>query len=318
MDSTALGHRSPAARAVALGERLTALPAVATPTWPDLAAGALTLVSERSLVCVFIGETDPNGGLVGIEAAGAAGSHARGRTDPQVLGVRSTIERLPGLGFAVPRERVQRGFIGQGSSLLGAGWARSPIARAFGAVAPDELLIGIHALGPGDTGRVIAAVIGVEFADDADRGRGAERAALLEAGMPLLTQRALLAVGSQPSNTSRWLTSREQAVLERLTLGKCVREIAEEIGRSPHTVHDHVKSLHRKLNASSRGELVARALGYIDDSHHVLGNLAEGQIEPKPIASAPAELASVVQGEDALAEPKPVKRAERLNPNRPE
>jgi hypothetical protein len=29
-------------------------------------------------------------------------------------------------------------------------------------------------------------------------------------------------------------------------------------------VHDHVKSLHRKLNASSRGQLIARALGHAE------------------------------------------------------
>ncbi|MFI4898124.1 MAG: response regulator transcription factor, partial [Phycisphaerales bacterium JB059] len=58
-----------------------------------------------------------------------------------------------------------------------------------------------------------------------------------------------------------WLTNREQVVLEELILGRSVREIAETMHRSPHTVHDHVKSLHRKLGASSRGALIAHALG---------------------------------------------------------
>ena len=51
-------------------------------------------------------------------------------------------------------------------------------------------------------------------------------------------------------------------ILVELVSGASVREIAERIDRSPHTVHDHVKSLHRKLNASSRGELVSRYLGF--------------------------------------------------------
>ncbi|MBO6514537.1 MAG: helix-turn-helix transcriptional regulator [Phycisphaerales bacterium] len=58
-----------------------------------------------------------------------------------------------------------------------------------------------------------------------------------------------------------WLTLREQTILDHLLEGKSVRVIAECIGRSPHTVHDHVKNLHRKLNASSRGQLIARSLG---------------------------------------------------------
>jgi DNA-binding NarL/FixJ family response regulator len=73
----------------------------------------------------------------------------------------------------------------------------------------------------------------------------------------------LIAIGPSPTDGNQWLTPREQVILQHLLLGKSVREIAAELERSPHTVHDHVKALHRKLNASSRGELVARALGYI-------------------------------------------------------
>jgi DNA-binding CsgD family transcriptional regulator len=46
-----------------------------------------------------------------------------------------------------------------------------------------------------------------------------------------------------------------------LTLGYSIREIAELLHLSHHTVQDHVKHLHSKLDASNRGELVARALG---------------------------------------------------------
>ena len=83
-----------------------------------------------------------------------------------------------------------------------------------------------------------------------------------------------MAIGPDSSDSSHWLTQREQVILRHLLLGKSVREIADELGRSPHTVHDHVKSLHRKLNASSRGELVARALGHV---------------EPKPMGGSAAE-----------------------------
>ena len=67
-------------------------------------------------------------------------------------------------------------------------------------------------------------------------------------------------------------------VLEQLILGKSVREIAEMIQRSPHTVHDHVKNLHRKLGATSRGALIARALGRLGEVRRHAGS----EVEPKP------------------------------------
>jgi DNA-binding CsgD family transcriptional regulator len=79
-----------------------------------------------------------------------------------------------------------------------------------------------------------------------------------------------------------WVTPREQQVLELLVLGFSVREIGEKLGRSPHTVHDYVKSMHRKLNASNRGALVARALGY-----HRFSN-----VEIKPMAHDESETVS--------------------------
>jgi len=56
-------------------------------------------------------------------------------------------------------------------------------------------------------------------------------------------------------------TPAEHRVLERIVLGLTIKKIAEDLNRSPHTVHDHVKSLHRKFHAKSRGELIARVLG---------------------------------------------------------
>lgn len=51
------------------------------------------------------------------------------------------------------------------------------------------------------------------------------------------------------------LSDTENRILERLRLRETERIIAEAIGRSPHTVHVHVKSIYRKLMISSRGEL---------------------------------------------------------------
>lgn len=82
----------------------------------------------------------------------------------------------------------------------------------------------------------------------------------LRALTELLAKRAKMAMGC-PDKPIRWVSPREQEVLELLIEGMSVKEIGESLGRSPHTITDHLKSLHRKLSANSRGELVAKALG---------------------------------------------------------
>lgn len=56
------------------------------------------------------------------------------------------------------------------------------------------------------------------------------------------------------------LSPRLAAVLDGLARGLSEKEIAAELRISPHTAHDHVKALHRRLGVRSRGELLARAL----------------------------------------------------------
>ena len=287
-------------RAVGVIERLCSLPAVATSNWADQAAEALTGIADRCLGLVLIGETDERGRVVGREAAGAAGRGFGGDQASHVLTLRSNAERATELGFAPG----SGGLAGRAEDLMGPSWHRS----GLGAVWPEGIATHVslcaQALGraegaSGDGGRILVAAVGVA---EAPRDGGLATA-MLSAAVPVLARRALLAVGVKPAGASRWLTAREQAVLERLALGLSVREIADEIGRSPHTVHDHVKSLHRKLNASSRGELVARALGFIDDSHRVLVALGA---EPKGgAAGAGASMAAVVRGSDGIVEPKP-------------
>lgn len=109
----------------------------------------------------------------------------------------------------------------------------------------------------GNADRVLIAMLAVRMSDE---GLRQKLSVTLDALTPLLAQRACVALGAG-AGAPTWLTSRERLVLEQLILGKSVREIADLIDRSPHTVHDHVKNLHRKLGASSRGALIARALG---------------------------------------------------------
>jgi DNA-binding CsgD family transcriptional regulator len=54
------------------------------------------------------------------------------------------------------------------------------------------------------------------------------------------------------------LSPRMRDILERLLVGDSEKQIARHLGISPHTVHTHVKKLHKSLGVSSRGELLAR------------------------------------------------------------
>ena len=56
------------------------------------------------------------------------------------------------------------------------------------------------------------------------------------------------------------LPPRLREVLLRLTRGLGEKQLAAELKLSPHTVHDHVKALYRRLHVGSRGELLALCL----------------------------------------------------------
>ncbi|MCB1308937.1 MAG: response regulator transcription factor [Leptospiraceae bacterium] len=55
------------------------------------------------------------------------------------------------------------------------------------------------------------------------------------------------------------LTDRERQVLELMVRGKTIRAVAEFLGLSAHTVHDHIKRIYKKLEVHNRAELVLRA-----------------------------------------------------------
>ncbi|QBI19967.1 LuxR family transcriptional regulator [Egibacter rhizosphaerae] len=75
------------------------------------------------------------------------------------------------------------------------------------------------------------------------------------------------AIVIEPSRTSEMLplfvaahglSSREQAVLAELVKGATTAETATALHISPHTVRDHVKSLHEKVGVRSRAELISQ------------------------------------------------------------
>lgn len=257
--------------AVALAEGISSLPAVATPTWCERAADCLSQIGAGCAAVTLTVVADEMGRIRTVEAAGAA-LHRDGRARPIARAMpqrpllteapvpdrlRSGAERLISLGWTPGSGALREpsaGFLGELPG--GRAWRSGPVGRLWANIAIAEVIVG-HVPLPGATGRLLV----VHLAPYSGSVLGEAELAVFRAALPLLARRAARALAAGPGEGSgRWLTSREHEILERIILGQSVREIADELGRSPHTVHDYVKSLHRKLGAASRGELVGRAL----------------------------------------------------------
>ena len=80
----------------------------------------------------------------------------------------------------------------------------------------------------------------------------------VHAGQTFLSA-SILKIGQKRRNQARLLTKRETACLQRAAEGFSNRSIADELGLSERTVKFHFENILRKLEASSRGEAVAKA-----------------------------------------------------------
>jgi DNA-binding CsgD family transcriptional regulator len=242
---------------------LCELPAVATPDWCQRVAAAAAGLCQGSRAGAIVAMVEPGGRIVACETSGYAAcpTHAITIRTNDEVSARSRMERLASIGFS-PGEHAASGHLtGRLSVLPASEVTRTPLPTdALDAPASRVVASFIHLpdSAPGCSLVVFVAVpeSGASSTDEIARA--------LEAGAPILARRASMALGNAPCESAPWLTAREQEVLEQLILGRSVKQIAGVLGRSPHTVHDHVKSLHRKLNATTRGGLVARALGRPD------------------------------------------------------
>jgi pSer/pThr/pTyr-binding forkhead associated (FHA) protein len=57
--------------------------------------------------------------------------------------------------------------------------------------------------------------------------------------------------------TLKRLSEAQRRVLDELLLGLSEKEVATKLDLSPHTVHNHVKEVYRRMSVSSRAELLA-------------------------------------------------------------
>lgn len=81
----------------------------------------------------------------------------------------------------------------------------------------------------------------------------------------------------RPPPPGQALSLREAEILRRVAAGLLYKEIADVLGISPHTVHNHVKNIYAKLHAANREEAMRAAmrLGLVGGSHPATG-------EPRP------------------------------------
>jgi DNA-binding CsgD family transcriptional regulator len=273
-----VGHAALEA-AVRITESVCGLPGVATQNWCDQAAAALLPLGRTASAMAMVGQVDEQGRLLQRpEATGVGGVYTAevtttvGRTtaaatamavDPSDGGLsalRAGVDQARELGWAPLRPAPWTVRAGTPESFgLPATWRQSPLGRRWEAINPSTLVLAAVGL-PGPIGeRTLVVEVGISSGVMLP----VEAAAVLAVTLPLMARRLIAAIGETTTSSSDWLTQKEQVVLNHLLMGKSVREIAQELERSQHTVHDHVKSLHRKLRANSRGELVARALGHL-------------------------------------------------------
>lgn len=283
---------------VVCSQHIMSLPAVPTRDWCDKASEVLAPLAPAGMAVVMLGTIDAKGRVLEVEQVGVSAAQSAGRSDritSALRALKTRTNRLASVGFDPSCVSVSQTCVdttgtcaaGLISTLPeGRNWHTGAIGRLLQGVVDAEPVVGIAALPVLDetskstqeqkTHRVIFYVL-TSFTSQIDPIHSTVARTL----MPSLATRAMLAFGSLRGSSGGFLTPRESEVLERLVGGASIREIADELGRSQHTVHDYVKSLHRKLGANSRGELVALALGHDPASGVYRGRLAT--VEPKPL-----------------------------------
>jgi len=236
--------------------------------WVDRAAGALS------------------GGFCAVRCGGAwTFSVAVCRTgtegEPAVLGVGSSRESQPiGLTF---EGRERSGGVG-GEDATGMGfvpvdlaepkhasgswcrsevypdefWERHPIRAGRGAMGLDEFCRASVVIPTGPDAAPTRVVLQADAPVGAAFPAGADK--FLEVMAPALAH-AFVAQVQIPARRRESLLLRispsQRQILPLLVEGKSEREIATVLHRSPHTVHDHVKSIYSTLGITSRYELLA-------------------------------------------------------------
>ena len=76
---------------------------------------------------------------------------------------------------------------------------------------------------------------------------------------PTIALRVFSSFRSVPGPGGPVLTDREKQVLQLMVKGKTIRNVAEFLGLSEHTIHGYVKTVYKKLNVHNRAQLATKA-----------------------------------------------------------
>lgn len=294
-------------------DSISRLPGVATLDWADRAAAALTRLHHPTAVLCTLARLDQRGFIASLELTGAAASDPSQRVTTDEVTGRAVVGNAggpPGIAstndLSALRDSVKPGewagwnigqllegvwFVATASQqgLIGAR-GPSPLSKRWEWLNCTEILLAAISVPAHTPGRMM--LLEIATTDPAMRDSTREQA-VLAATLPMLRSRLTNAFGLEEDDKHRWLTPREEMVLWHLVAGKKVPQIAAELHRSVYTVHDHVKSLHRKLNASNRGQLVSRALGH-------LGPLSVSEPAPPESPAGGKDLASRLANADKV------------------
>lgn len=231
-------------RLCAAAERVGEISLAPSAQWCDHVCGAIAAGMPNGVALAVTGLVDEAGRVIERELHGAstsvgAGSALSHELRDRVRGVRALGVRSGGRWPAVlPLE----GGTPFGPSLAGVGLGMGPTP-------PRSAALAVWNVGK----RQMAVML-----RGGDSGEAAEMLWVL---MPGIARRAAMALGANILHRRQWLSPLEERVMQMLATGHGVPLIAAKLSRSKHTIHDHVKSLHRKMGINSRAELVARALG---------------------------------------------------------
>ncbi len=236
------------------------VPTVPLQDWATRAASAVVELDKGSRACVMLVRGITGQSLASsfrVETAGASiCSVGFGDVELECTRMQGRAERVRGFGISLSEKMLADGVVARMSS-LSPGWRDTGLGRVWSGIGVGDVFVGVIPIDSGFEQVSLVVMLGTQIGSPVTVDGFAAIAGALS-----MRATAMLSVMSGGSATEmRWLTSREQDVLDELIKGHSVRQIAEQLGRSHHTVHDHVKSLHKKLHASSRGELVAAALG---------------------------------------------------------
>jgi DNA-binding CsgD family transcriptional regulator len=248
--------------------RIGSLPSAPTYDWPTNAANTLAQLTPNAAFAVIIANIDPAYHRIHTDASGVCDNTNHPATSNPYES-RATLDRLGTISHRHAQNLYADTLVTDASSLLPQ-WYASESSTHWRSSLPQRTLVGYAPLSnsthPNSTipsqriALICIATPNPSTADHIDHD-------MFASAICTLAHKGSAINNSQPNGTINWLTQREQTILDQLILGYSVREIAEEVNRSPHTVHDHVKNLHKKLNATSRGQLIAKALGHEDQTN---------------------------------------------------